>query len=58
MKGSEHEQSEAARDDDHYEGSVKGIGMGVRQAKAVVRPEHAVGLDGLSILCWEGGDFG
>ena len=36
---------------------MKGIGIGVRQAKAMVRPEHAVGSDGLSILHWEGGDF-
>ena len=57
MKGAEHEQTEAARDDNHDEGSVKGLGLGVGQAKAMVRPEHAVGLDGLTILHWEGGDF-
>ena len=53
----EHEHAEATEYDDDNEGSVKGSGRGVGQAKAVVRPEHAVGSDGLTILCWEGGSF-
>lgn len=58
MKSAEHEQTEATRDDNNDEGSVKGLGLSVGQAKAMVGPEDAVGSDGLTILHWEGGDFG
>ena len=57
MEGLKHEHAEATGYDNDNEGSVKRSGRGVRQAKAVVRPEHAIGLDGLTILCWEGGGF-
>ena len=57
MKGLEHKHVEATGYDNDNEGSVKPSGRGVRQAKVVVRPEHAIGLDGLTILCWEGSGF-